>query len=509
MNRPHRGGAVVRFGRGGCSMPETTRRLRGMVMTLTERCNLRCDYCYVPVERGRSMRPETAAQAADWFVANAAADGELTLSFFGGEPFLASAELRQATSRVRAGLPGRTLRVTVPTNAMALSPSRVGSQPALPAADHRGRAWEPFQGSHISDLAWCRQEGIELAISIDGEAGTPGRSYAAGGNCAGDLVAALPQVLPELQPSLVLARMTVTPASIGSLCANIRALARMGFCRVVYLPDYDARWDEHALALWRREHQRVATWLVGAKGAGKQVPDLPAWRAIEARLLHKAPRRRCGAGVSGVTVAPDGAIFPCYRFPYVASAEAWQLGDVRRGINQPDKVSQLDLLDANHLRPERGDCASCPAADGCTHFCPALGFVARGDIAAVPEVACRLMQAQVESVRELCAQRAQSSRRPSAVRPLAAAAVMAAAITGVASCQLYPTYAGLQDAGDAKLARDVGIGVVQVHPDALPDRAPVAEPNAIDTAAAIDGDSPDMADPYPYGGGICPPLYIP
>jgi thiol-disulfide isomerase/thioredoxin len=29
-------------------------------------------------------------------------------------------------------------------------PSRVGSPPALPAADHRGRAWEPFEGSHIS-----------------------------------------------------------------------------------------------------------------------------------------------------------------------------------------------------------------------------------------------------------------------------------------------------------------------------------------------------------------------
>jgi uncharacterized protein len=461
-------------------MPETTRRLRGMVMTLTERCNLRCDYCYVPVERGRDMRPETAAQAADWFVANAASEGELTLSFFGGEPFLAGQGLRQATSRVRAGLPGRAVRVTVPTNALALS------------SDH---------------LSWCRREGIELAISIDGDAGTPGRNHATGANCAGDLALALPDVLAELPPSSVLARMTVTPANVGSLCANIRALARMGFHRVVYLPDHDARWDESALALWRREHQRIATWLLGAKGAGKPVPDLPAWRAIEARLLRKAPRRRCGAGITGVTVAPDGAIFPCYRFPYAASAEEWQLGDVRRGITQPDRVRQLELLDANHLRPERGGCASCPAADGCTHFCPALGFITRRDVAAVPEVACRLVQAQVESVRELCAQRAQGSRSPSTARSLAtAAAVVAVAITGVASCQLYPTYS-LRDAGDANLARDVGTsGVVIIKMDASPDRPPVVEPKAIDAGAAIDGDSPDTADPYPYGGGTCMPL---
>jgi len=30
--------------------------------------------------------------------------------------------------------------------------NRVGSPPALPAADHRGRAWEPSQGSHVNDL---------------------------------------------------------------------------------------------------------------------------------------------------------------------------------------------------------------------------------------------------------------------------------------------------------------------------------------------------------------------
>jgi radical SAM protein with 4Fe4S-binding SPASM domain len=466
-------------------MPETTRRLRGMVMTLTERCNLRCDYCYVPVERGRSMSAETAARATDWFVANAATEGKLTLSFFGGEPFLAAAELQRATQRARAGLAGQAVRVTVPTNGLALAPDV---------------------------LAWCRREGIELAISIDGDAGTCGRNHAAGGSCAGDLVALLPRVLPELPPSLVLARMTVTPANVGSLCANVRALARMGFARVAYLPDDTVHWDAEALALWRREHQRMVTWMVGAHGAGRQVPDLPAWRAIEARLLHKRPRGRCGAGVTGVTVAPDGAIFPCYRFPYAPSAEAWQLGDVRRGITRPERVSQLELLDANHLRPERGGCASCTAADGCTHFCPALGFIVRRDVGAVPEVACGLMQAQVEAVRELCVRRSQGGRSPSTARSLAAAAVMAVAMTGAASCQLYPTYAVPADANVAPEAgREVPIIKLDAapKPDAAPDRAP-ADASATEAAAAVDGGSLDTDDPYvggycpPYVGGYCP-----
>ena len=37
-----------------------------------------------------------------------------------------------------------------------VDPDRVGSPPALPAADHRGRAWEPSEGSHV-DRIWLRQ----------------------------------------------------------------------------------------------------------------------------------------------------------------------------------------------------------------------------------------------------------------------------------------------------------------------------------------------------------------
>ena len=84
------------------------------------------------------------------------------------------------------------------------------------------------------------------------------------------------------------ARLTVTPANVESLCANIRALAREGAERIVYVADRDAAWDEMAVELWRREHKRLATWMVGARSAGQRLPELPAWRAIEARIVQGA-----------------------------------------------------------------------------------------------------------------------------------------------------------------------------------------------------------------------------
>ena len=466
-------------------MSESSMRLRGMILTLTERCNLRCDYCYVPVERGRTMSPQTADRAVDLFVGSVAAEGALNLSFFGGEPFLAGQEMRRIVERVRSEVGrGRNLRVVTPTNALALS---------------------------SDDLAWCRREGIELAVSVDGGPETVGRNHANGQSCAGEVVDASPELLRQLPPGAVMARMTVTPTNVGSLCSNIRTLARLGFQRIVYLPDYLAGWSEAALALWRREHQRIATWLVGAKAAGKKVPDLPAWRAIETRLLRAAPRSRCGAGIDQVTVTPDGEIFPCYRFGYAANAEAWRLGNVQDGFVEPQRLAKLRGLDAQHLRPERGNCANCSVSDGCTHYCPALGFLAGGDIASVPEVACQLMQAQVECVRGLCSHTRRASRAKTASPGWAAAAVMAAAITAGAACGKAglnaPPKGGNPDANDANFTRDIGMGggicAVQLNPDMAPDIEPFSGSDAGDTGnLALDADNQDTLSPY--GGGICP-----
>lgn len=467
-------------------MIEATKRLRGIILTVTERCNLRCDYCYVPVERGWTMPPELADQAIDWFVANAAPEGTLGLSFFGGEPFLAKQHLRRTTIRLRGQLPSdRRVRVVTPTNALVMSDG---------------------------DMAWCRQQDVELAISIDGDANSCGRKHANGSACEADLMRTVPEILRKLGPGAALARMTVTPTNVGALCSNVRALGRMGFERIVYLPDYDTDWDDTALSIWRREHQRLATWMLGARSAGRNPPELPAWKAIAARL-RGAARRRCGAGIDQVTVTPDGGLYPCYRFAYAKNARAWRLGDVCDGIVHPEKVARLERAVANDLRPEHGSCAECPAAEGCTHHCPALGFIATADVERVPGTVCRLMAAQVEAVRELCAASRHTAQTKATVPPWKKAAAVVAAVTGLAACQNQSPLPPKPDGGDAGQTRDVGVGggicAVQIDWDALAPVDSAIERHSADTASidsqAIDGDDADKEDAsWVPVGGVCP-----
>jgi hypothetical protein len=222
-------------------------------------------------------------------------------------------------------------------------------------------------------------------------------------------------------------RLTVTPATVETLCARIRALAREGALRIVYVADPDAAWDETAIELWRREHERLATWMVGARSAGQKLPELPAWQAIERSFAREA----------------------------------------------------------SPTSPDAGD--------------------------RIPEIAQRLLAAQVAAVREVRT----ASRRPApalpVAHPLAKAALLAAAVTGMAACQSNgPMNVKTDASNDTNQTLDVGIGggicAIQIDRDALGPAEPLPSgtDDASDGGLAIDGDQADTADAYVSVGGLCP-----
>jgi len=379
--------------------------LSSLTLTVTERCNLRCSYCTVPSAGGRAMKDDVIDASIELFARHAAK--EATLSFYGGEPFLAVDKCRRALDGMRERSDGkRRLRVLTATNVTALDPAT---------------------------LAWCRDEDIELALSIDGDERETERRFADGRPATPELLRRLPDVLGALPARRTLARMTVTPQNVGRLSKNVRRLARLGFARIVYQVAYELVWDETSVARFGREHRRIGTWLIGAAGAGKRVPDLPGWRAIEERLLLGRGRGACGAGRRIAAVSTDGGLYPCYRLVFRGDDDQSRLGDVVSGFTNAEALERFGAFDPNDVDPEDSDCASCSARDGCTHACPALGLEMLGDIRRVPSVACRLMREQVAAIRPY-ASLARGPRARSTAQRLAAAVVAAAVAGAAASC---------------------------------------------------------------------------
>lgn len=92
--------------------------IRSLVLRLTERCNLRCAYCYAAVEREvPDMTPELARRAVELCCPPG---GELRVQFTGGEPLLALETMEAVCALGRET--GRRLRLSVQTNGTLLTP---------------------------------------------------------------------------------------------------------------------------------------------------------------------------------------------------------------------------------------------------------------------------------------------------------------------------------------------------------------------------------------------------
>ncbi len=124
-----------------------SRKLRMLCLQVTQNCNLRCEYCaYSGIYRNRThanrrMDFETARKGIDFYASRSGDNREMTLAFYGGEPFLEFGLLEKCCEYVTTTLKGKPLSVYLTTN-----------------------------GTLMNDeiLAFLREYGVRLTISLDG-----------------------------------------------------------------------------------------------------------------------------------------------------------------------------------------------------------------------------------------------------------------------------------------------------------------------------------------------------
>ena len=318
------------------------------MLILTERCNLRCSYCYARAgERGADMTPETAFLALERLGAGA---GGLTVELTGGEPLLNFGLVRELVSA--GGAPGR--RFALQTNGLALDRAK---------------------------LSFLLERGVGLGLSLDGPPGV--NQLTRGGGPAG--FAAL-RLLDELGAGVNLT-VVLTRQNIEHLPRFLLTLAGFRCPRVVNLdlvrPVGRARGQ--GLAPAPRQVREMVPRLLSALEfiAARRFPPLKVREVDQVR-------RRAGLGAvepyclaaagSYAAVTPGGEVYPCAslvgRPQYLA------------GRLEQDKPLELAPLVADWGLP--GPCRDCPVRFVCRGGCPSRRISAGGGPGAPYDLECLL-----------------------------------------------------------------------------------------------------------------------
>jgi uncharacterized protein len=317
-----------------------------VALVLTHDCNLGCPYCYAGEKFGRAMSAEVAERALSFVELDAPKD--VQVSFFGGEPLLRFDLLREYTllARDRLTKEGRPLRFVATTNGTCFTEDR---------------------------LAFLREQGFFLGLSIDGvkEAHDAGRRFVNGKSSFDAVLRGLRLLMASGIDFETIS--VVDPTNVRWLGETVRFLIGEGVRRIALNPNFDADWDDEALAAWERGYKEVGEAYKAAFRRG----HLVYVNVIDDKVISHLKggyklSDHCAFGRRAIAVAPSGNIYPCERMVGEDRDATYRIGNVLEGFS-PRRRTLIETA-GNH----NGDCSGCALLERCMSFCACANLADTG-----------------------------------------------------------------------------------------------------------------------------------
>lgn len=360
------------------------RSVRHLELFVTERCNLRCEYCFTRDRLGKDIDIDLAFDAVRWAMENNQSN-KFHVSYWGGEAFIRPDLIENIALFTNELCRGTKKKASfgIPTNSTLLSDKNL-------------------------DMAERIKLGMSLSLDGD-EASQAYRPLAGGHNSFGTVIKVLNRLRKRMQgrrrPGI---RLTVSEESVDQLWRNLRFFHDRGFANVAFFPDLDQPWKEASWDEFRRQVDLAADRFIrSAMGRG----PMPRYNILNTMVqkiydhhVHNRHRDRsgtlrfCGAGRGMLAVTVDGDIYPCHRFVfYDRGKDVTLLGNVRNGWDRAKRDAYFDLRQEDAKVAETGlKCTDCDIFEFCDHQCIAVNYLRTGDLTTIPIEACRFNHVLVD-----------------------------------------------------------------------------------------------------------------
>jgi len=319
---------------------------------------MRCGYCYSPPDQRRDMAFSTIEKTIR--LSTTLNPRNTGIIFFGGEPLLRKDLIFETIALCRdyEKKYGYSYHFKVTTNGLLLD--------------------EPF-------LRSAARERLHVALSIDGVDLAHDRFRRTTDN-SGTFKTIAEKIDPLLyyQP-YAYALMTICPETLEHYCKSVEYLINKGFRYIIASLNYAGRWTQVHLKRLKKEYHKLAELYKRLTLAEKKFYFSPFEKKLASHIQGKdALCRQCHFGIKQISIAPDGAIYPCVQFvKNNGTAREFSMGNVDEGI---DRGKQQQLFSLSRQVDE--GCDSCALNDRCEHRCSCMNWQTTGSIHSVSPVLC-------------------------------------------------------------------------------------------------------------------------
>ena len=348
--------------------------IKALCLHVAHTCNFSCKYCFASQGKYQGERAlmslEVGKKAIDFLVANSGAHRNLEVDFFGGEPLMNFAVVKEIVAYARSieKEKKKNFRFTLTTNGMNLD-------------------------DEVIDFA--NQECYNVVLSLDGrkEVHDRYRKTPSGQGTYDLIVPKFQRFLEKRGDHGYYMRGTFTHNNIDFM-NDLRHMLDLGFTQLSMEPVVCAPKDEYALTeedlpVLFAQYELLAKEMIQRNGEGRPFTfyhymiDLTHGPCIYKRISG------CGSGTEYLAVTPWGELFPCHQF---VGDDRYSMGDLWQGVTNTELCDEFKLCNA-YARP---DCKDCWAKLYCGGGCAANAYHATGSIAGIYEYGCRLFRKRIE-----------------------------------------------------------------------------------------------------------------
>ena len=315
---------------------------------LTQRCNLRCKYCYVHQNTG-DMDFSTAKKAIEMFTEQ----GLTGIVFFGGEPLLKKDLIYRIVEFAEDYAPDR-FHYKITTNGVLLD--------------------EKF-------VDYAEQTGIIICLSHDGiePAHDFNRVYPDGKGTFEQTTEKLEMLIARQPYAPIL--MVLDALFVDTLTESVEFFLEKGVKYLIISLNYAGAWNDKRIKRLRKEFKKLAAVYEREIRAENKIYISPFDKRFN-YYIWNLEGTSCNLGYRQISVAPDGTFYPCVQF---VGRREYAIGSANAGINEA-KRKELFLRNQIFYAP----CEECALKERCHNRCACLNMQVTGNPFVVPAVLCEV-----------------------------------------------------------------------------------------------------------------------